>query len=161
MLKYFEINNVIYSANEFGEIFGSIGKLKQRLNADGYPTLTLGSKYIKRGSFRVHRIIAKLFVENSENKPEVNHIDGNKSNNYFNNLEWVTRSEQMLHAHKLGLKSCEGEKNANHKLTEENVKEIRNLIDTGESIASIARLYGRGWQTINHIAKRSTWINVH
>lgn len=51
----------------------------------------------------VHRIVAKYFCDNPENKPEVNHIDGNKSNNKASNLEWVTRSENELHAYRTGL----------------------------------------------------------
>ena len=56
-------------------------------------------------SFRVHRVIASLFVEHDSNNKylEVNHIDGNKHNNHFKNLEWVTRRENTIHAHKLKL----------------------------------------------------------
>lgn len=51
----------------------------------------------------LHRIIARAFVDNDENKPEVNHIDGDKSNNCADNLEWVTREENLRHAYKTGL----------------------------------------------------------
>lgn len=51
----------------------------------------------------VHRIVATYFCDNPEHKPEVNHIDGNKSNNKASNLEWVTRSENELHAYRTGL----------------------------------------------------------
>jgi hypothetical protein len=57
----------------------------------------------KQLSYKLHRIIAKLFVPNSENKLFVNHIDGNKENNCAENLEWVTKSENTKHAHENGL----------------------------------------------------------
>lgn len=51
----------------------------------------------------IHSLVAKAFIPNKENKPEVNHIDGNKENNTVSNLEWVTRAENMYHAGATGL----------------------------------------------------------
>lgn len=57
----------------------------------------------QRKYFGIHRLVAEAFIPNPDNKKEVNHIDGNKSNNHVNNLEWATRSENMKHAVDNGL----------------------------------------------------------
>ena len=69
------------------------GYLQLRVTVDG-----------KRKTVVVHRLVAKAFIPNPENKPEVNHKDGNKKNNHVDNLEWATRSENIRHAVASGLR---------------------------------------------------------
>lgn len=71
--------------------------LKIGSNPLGYVIIGLW-KDNKEKFYQVHRIVAETFIENVDNKKEVNHIDGNKRNNSIENLEWVTRSENMKHA---------------------------------------------------------------
>lgn len=68
----------------------------------GYMQVTL-SKSSVLTVYSVHRLVASAFIPNPHNKPEVNHIDGHPSNNNVENLEWVTKSENAIHAFKLGL----------------------------------------------------------
>lgn len=76
--------------------------LKQAKNKKGYPIVYL-SKNAKQKTITVHRLVALAFIPNSFKKPQVNHIDGNKENNYVENLEWCTNQENQEHAVKHGL----------------------------------------------------------
>ena len=65
-------------------------------NYNHYSTIILCKNKIRK-SFRIHRLVAICFLPNPENKPQVNHIDGNKCNNTVVNLEWVTSQENQIH----------------------------------------------------------------
>ncbi len=71
--------------------------LKQQLNYKGYPVVKLCNNGIQKEYF-VHRLIAQHYIPNPNNKPQVNHIDGIKTNNSILNLEWVTNKENMQHS---------------------------------------------------------------
>ena len=73
------------------------------LNTIGYKVVTF-SKKSERKVFYTHRLIAEYFIPNPENKPQINHKDGIKSNDNISNLEWCSGSENLLHAYKTGLK---------------------------------------------------------
>lgn len=81
----------------FRNISGKI--LKPAISQDGYASVTIkvNGVTIKR---YIHRLVAEAFIPNPENKPQVNHKDGDKLNNFFENLEWNTQLENMAHATK-------------------------------------------------------------
>lgn len=87
----------VYSRNFHRE--KRIKKLKQRVDKYGYFVVQL-SKNGKEIHKSVHRLVADAFIPNPENKPQVNHIDGDKQNNKVSNLEWVTNAENILHSFK-------------------------------------------------------------
>lgn len=79
------------------------GIVDVKINYDGYRYAYLCDGEKKSLSIFVHRLVAQSFIENPENKPQVNHINGNKLDNNVKNLEWATNSENQLHAYRIGL----------------------------------------------------------
>lgn len=96
----------------------------------------------------VHRMVAETFLQNEENKVEVNHMDGNKLNNNLNNLEWVTRSENHLHAFRTGLR---GKPKGNRKYSDEKIWEIREMRKQNMLTTEISKKTGIPISTIIHI----------
>ena len=98
-----------YSVTEDGKVINNKfnRELKPMLGRNGYYQVSLCNKgNIKRLS--LHRVIASTFLDNLDNKAQVNHINGIKTDNRLENLEWSTRSENMKHAYKNGLKKVDG-----------------------------------------------------
>jgi len=100
-----EIN--IENADTSGYFISSLGRFKNKkgIIMKDYKPHHSGYIYLRVNikKYALHRLVALAFIENTENKSIVNHIDGNKLNNKVDNLEWVTCSENSIHAHKLGL----------------------------------------------------------
>lgn len=79
--------------------------LKPVLKEDGYVRVYLSNCKREKRLYYVHRIVASAFIQNPDNLPQVNHIDGNKQNNNMNNLEWCTIGDNVRHGFKNGLYS--------------------------------------------------------
>ena len=106
---------------------GVKGRVKKRSKmSNGYEKYYL-YKNGKETQMSVHRLLAKHFIPNPENKPCVNHIDGNPMNNSLENLEWVTYKENAQHAIRTGLVTNIGENHTKATLTDQDVREIRDL----------------------------------
>lgn len=85
--------------------------LKPTVDKDGYLCITLHNAGKIKG-YRIHRLVAEAFIPNPENKPQVNHINGNKQKNTVTNLEWVSSKENIQHAYKINLMNQTGKNNA-------------------------------------------------
>jgi hypothetical protein len=136
--------------------------LKAPLDISGYPRVALYKNYKSKFVF-VHRLVAQAFLGSVKvtDDMQVNHMDGIKTNNYVDNLEWCTRSENMRHAHEIGVKKAlKGEELWNSKLTEEDVREIKKLLDQGETGASIARRFSIHPMQVSSIKLGKAWAHV-
>jgi hypothetical protein len=108
-----------------------------------------------------HRLVAALFCNNPDNKAEVNHIDGNKLNNNYKNLEWVSSSENQRHAYDiLKVESARGSKHGMSKLTEFQVLEIYALIKSKTPYSEIVTMFDISKATITNIKTGLTWGHI-
>ena len=95
-----------YFAGDCGEIYSTkkSGRiLKGKVDRLGYPMVCLRTDGVQKTP-KVHRLIALTHLENPNGLPELNHKDGDKTNNSIDNLEWCTRSENLQHAWDTGLR---------------------------------------------------------
>lgn len=122
---------------------GCIISIKTGKISRGYRTnkgyLSFDFRRQKGKCVSVHRLVAEAFIPNPENKPQVNHIDGDKTNNRVENLEWVTNGENQIHAFKNNLQKGNFE-HPNSKLTLEQVLYIKNNCIVGSKIYGMQTL---------------------
>jgi hypothetical protein len=140
-------------------------KLKDKIrklstNRYGYSYISL-KKDGKLKALAIHRLVAIAFIQNPENKPCVNHLNGIKADNNISNLEWVTYSENTIHAHQNNLVNhpC-GEKCHSSKLKTSDVLKIRELFTKGATQRELAELYKVTHQNIHLIVRRKSWENI-
>lgn len=131
--------------------------LKSNTNKKGdwYMSIALQRENRKiRKGFKVHRLLAQAFIPNPLNLLEVNHKNGIKTDNRIENLEWVTRKQNMEHSWEKGFS-----KPLPHKLTSKQVLEIRNKYSRKE-YKKIGRKYKVSPSTIGEILRRKTWTHI-
>lgn len=147
-------NNIIKRGGHFLKKRVIRGYYKHCLSVDG-----------KVYDIYTHRIVASAFVENKDNKPFVNHIDGNKLNNHYTNLEWVTSSENMKHAYNAGLLNCEaafkkGSQNISSKLKDSDVIQIKDLLRNEIPVYLISCLFNVSTTSIYKIKLGQQWSHI-
>ena len=144
-----------YAISNLGNIINvkSGRLLKTNINPYGYKYVQLSINGI-RTTYRIHRLVARAFVDNPDNKPYVNHIDGNKLNNNANNLEWVTAKENDNHARKTGLK------NQNKPIKAINIETGEELVF--ESLSECGRYLKLNTGSIHRVLKnKRTYYNKY
>ena len=156
-----QYKNTPYYITENGEIFRDGKELKPYiLKKKGKPTYKMVNIHnIKK---YVHRLVAELYVPNPNNLPQVDHIDTDKLNNHYTNLEWVTNKENRDRAIKNNLMKV-GEDYKHTKLTEQDVKWIRdNYIPKHPEYGGVAlsKKFGVIGSTISRIINNKRWKHL-
>lgn len=156
-----------YEFNEDGTVLAlnwkgsKIKKLMTPALSGGYLKTVFVNDDGKNVSITVHRMIAKAFIPNPHNKSEVNHINGIKTDNRVENLEWVTHQENIIHAFKNNLENNIGENNPFSKMTPEKIREIRAKFKPRKYTREmLAKEYGLKASTIKDIVLRKSWSHV-
>ena len=122
----------------------------------GYLIVSISKNSIDN-KFLIHRLVSNAFIPNPYNKPQVNHINGIKTDNKVSNLEWATTSENSLHAFKNNLKA-KGQNRTQSKLTNKEVLEIRH---SNLRNIELSRLYNISKSIISGIQKGRLWKHVN
>lgn len=148
---YYEVSNFgsIRSVDRVDEYLGRKRKGKiitKSKDTKGYLRVELHLDGRKK-RYKVHRLVAMTFIPNKENKPQVNHIDGDKTNNYVNNLEWSTNGENNKHAYDIGLKPKKISNEDKHW-----IKKVYKPYDKEFGSRALAKKFGVGQATISDIA---------
>ena len=150
-----------YFVSESGGIFRDGKELYTSLTNKGYKDGCISING-KRKHLSIHRTVALLYVPNPNNLPQVNHIDGNKLNNHYTNLEWVTNQQNRTHAIENGLQAV-GTDMPNSKLTEDDIRYIReNYIPKHPELGGMAlsKKFGVGSPQISRIANNKRWKHL-
>lgn len=154
----YEVSNLGQVRRRVYRNYRPAGKLlSQTPNQDGYNTVSLCNGPLIRKRIQTHSLVMREFVGPCPTGYEINHIDLDKRNNRLDNLEYLTHSENVLHANNNG-SGTRGEKHGNVKLTKDKVIEIRILYESKEFTENeLAKKYRVTRSAINHILRRTRW----
>jgi len=150
-----------FAVHKSGKVFLNYTPLKEIKpwdNGRGYKMFGVSVK--PRRIKYVHRAVAETFIKNPNNYPEINHKDGNKSNNNVNNLEWSNRSLNMRHAMRTGLFVNRGEAVKNSKLKEYQVRKIKMALELGIKPSELEKMFSVERGTIGDIKRNRNWKHI-
>jgi len=154
-----------YRINEEGHVdscfFGTWRRRRTSITPTGYHNIALCLR-AERREYRLARLVAELFIPNLEDKPEVNHIDGDKDNNHADNLEWMTHEENMAHAAANGLiPDRRGERNGRSALTAEQVKTMRRIYEEGgKTQTQVGKMFGASPYRAHRVLRYKQWTHI-
>lgn len=132
--------------------------LIKRNHTSGYYQVCLCKKGIKKYKY-IHRLVAEHFLKNYDELLVINHLDGNKLNNIYTNIECCTQKENIEHAIFKGLMNNSGENAYQSKLTNNKVLEIRKLFKEGKTLNELL-IYNVSKATLSRIINNKIWKNI-
>lgn len=138
-VTYPDVKPNMYAISECGDIYSfTLNRLlKPYEDKDGYLKIGLMTIDNKSKNIFIHRLVGWEFVKNPNNFPVIDHLDGNKKNNYWMNLEWVTVKINTNRAEDMGLRKVRGEDNGYNKYSEELVRNICEKLELGYGVFDI------------------------
>ena len=150
-----KIKGYNYSVTKNGDVYSHFSnRFLKKISLKGYPAVNLcGSGY--RKTCYIHRLVAETFIVNKDNKPCVNHIDGDKWNNDITNLEWVTHAENTAHAIENGLSMQSVRK---HK--DDVIHTAFKMIMDGVRVVDVAEIIGIDSKTLRLIISSDTYSYI-
>lgn len=149
-----------YLISECGKVFNKNGLLMSTVvHVCGYEKLGIRMLDGSRKWYVVHRLVAAAFIPNPENKPHINHIDGNKQNNHITNLEWCTPKENMYHATYV-LGRGLGENNPGSKVNSSQVHAICKLLADGHTRKEVAEAIGVTVGMVSQMRQKACWKSI-
>lgn len=169
------INNVVsisclnimddtYYINNNGEIYSSLINKKLKCSKDkyGYLRTCLKLNNGHKKTFYIHRIVAEIFVDkNGCNTETVDHIDGNKTNNFYKNLRWCSFGDNAKYAHVNGLNNQSCENNSQTKLTNNVVYLIiQDILNSNLTLVEIAKKYSCSYHAVKSINQKRSFLPI-
>ena len=148
-----------YKVSDHGRVRNRQGQILQPTDSWSKPYLRVRMQISKKQVNRkIHHLVLEAFRGPRPEGTETNHKDGNKSNNHISNLEWVTRSENSLHAYRTGLRSgFLGSSNGRSKIKDSNLAKIAQMRANGSSHREIGERFGVTKSTIQAILSGKKW----
>lgn len=164
-----ESNGTVFVSNDGAikteRVFTKLARskvLKQSIDKKGYCRVGVWIDG-KIKTLKAHRVVATTFIPNPENKPQINHKNGIKTDNRVENLEWCTNKENSHHAVKMGLfkpSLVRGEQHGHTKTTNEQILEIVKKVKSGAMLKDVANEYGLSRTTLTDIIKGKVWSHI-
>ena len=154
----------LYEVSDLGQVRNArtmlLLSVHERSKGRKYSSMSVGLfKNGKQRQVSMHRIIAFAFIENEDNKPFINHKDGNPRNNQLGNLEWCTAKENSQHASRSGLlRPMRGEDCGTSKLKERDVLRIKEMYKTKKYRQwELGKMFGVGQDQISRVISGDNW----